>query len=394
MRRLRLCRLAPPLAAIALTSGAVLAQTPRPVRPALHADAGRALTTAPSNSPDAGLSPSEEARRARVVARVGDQTITVGELEDMLNEAPPPVRQAYVDPDRRREFLENMIQTTLLANEARRRHIDQTPEMSSAIRRILAQRLQQVTVLEAVTPESVSDADVRTYYDAHVGDYQQPEFRRATVIYLNDRAAAETTATDARAARGDMRRIQALVRERSVDQPTREHDGDLFYFRREGGGSGANAVDPAIAAAAFGLAREMDVSPPVQLRDGRFAVVVLTGVRPALRRTLDDQGVVNSIRGFIVRERRSQREQQLLDELRARLQPEVHEDRLDLIRMPASDLGNVPPFDPADRGAPRRPPTPSGASPVPTSSPPGGHAAIPMPPPAVPADPGRAPRTR
>ncbi len=73
---------------------------------------------------------------------------------------------------------------------------------------------------------------------------------------------------------------------------------------------------------------------------------MLTGVRPALRRSLDDQGVVNSIRGFITRERREQRRQELLRELRARLRPEVHEDRLDAIHLPPADVGTMPPFGP------------------------------------------------
>lgn len=367
MPRPRLRRFVPALAALALASGAVLAQAPR-ARPA-GGGASPARPDAATTSATGELPPAERERRARVVARVGETTITVGEFEDMLNEAPPPVRQAYADPARRREFLENVIQTTLLADEARRRGIDRTPEVASSIRRILAQRLQQAAVLEAVTMDSISDADVRAYYEAHIGDYQQPEFRRATVIFLDDRAAAEQVTTEARAARGDMRRIQTLARERSVDPATREHDGDLFYFRRmpAGADAGSAPIDPAVVDAAFGLAREMEVSNPVRTADGKWAVVVLTGIRPALRRSLDDTGVANSIRGFLVRERRSQRETQLLEELRTRLNPEVHEERLDLLRLPAADLGNVPGFDPADR-VPRRPPT-SGASPVPPPSP-------------------------
>jgi hypothetical protein len=358
-RRPRLTWLGLPLA---LASGAVLAQTPAANRRT------PAPATAPATPPaDAGRSPEEQQRRAQVVARVGETEITVGELEDMLNEAPPPVRQAYVDVARRREFLENMVQTILLADEARRRGIDRAPDIASSIRRILAQRLLQSAVLEAVTMDSISDAEVAQYYQEHVGDYQIPEQRRATVIFLDDRASAEQVAQQARAARGDMRRIQQLARERSTDPATREQGGDLFYFRRTGGAAGgASAVDPAISAAAFALGREMEVGGPVQTANGKWAVVVLTGIRPALSRTLRDPGVANSIRGYLVRERRTQREQQLLAELRARMNPEVHEDRLDQLRLPQSDLGNVPPFE--QQGAPRRPETP-GASPVPPPAP-------------------------
>jgi len=169
-----------------------------------------------------------------------------------------------------------------------------------------------------------------------------------------------------------MRRVQAIVHERSVDQLTREHDGDLFYFRRDGFATGTPAgqtrVDTAIAVAAFGLGREMEVAAPAQTANGKWAVVILTGIRPSQSRSFGDPGVSASIRGFIVRERRTNRERDLLEDLRTRLHPELHEDVLDQLHIPSSDLGNVPPFDPST-GVPRRAPTPTGASPVPPPAP-------------------------
>jgi peptidyl-prolyl cis-trans isomerase C len=367
MRRTKRIGLGIGIATAVLASGAVLAQTPT----ATHASTSSARAdAAPPSTGDAVLSPEERARRATPVAHVGEAVVTVGELEDMLNEAPQPVRQSYADPARRREFLENMIQTILLAQEAQRRGLDRQPEASASIRRILAQRLEQSAIIEAITPESVSDADVRAYYDQHIGDYQQPEFRRATVVFTDDRAAADQVAQALRSARGDMRRVQAIVRDRSTDALTREHDGDLFYFRRDGVASGTpqgqTTVDRAIAMAAFGLAREMDVAEPVHAANGKWAVVVLTGIRPAFSRQFTDVGVAASIRGYIVRERRSTREREMLEELRTRLHPEVHEELLDQIHLPASDLGNVPPFQPG--AVPRRAPTPTGASPVPPAA--------------------------
>ncbi|MEZ4406214.1 MAG: peptidylprolyl isomerase [Polyangiales bacterium] len=305
-------------------------------------------------APAAPADPAETARRAAVVARVGDATITVGELEDMLNEAPAPIRQTYLTPERRREYLEQVVTTMLLAREARARGIDRTPEVAAALRRILAQRVEQALVLEAISPESISRDEVERYYQSHLDDYQQPEFRRATVAITADRAAAQRVIDGARSARGDLRRVRALVRENSVDEATRAHEGDAFYFRRDGSPSDAahgRPVPAPLAAAVFALNREMDVTPqPVALPDGRFGVGVLTGIRPALDRHLGDPGVEASIRGFLVRERRQQRSAEVLAQARERLHPETHPERLDLIHLPPSDLGDLPPFDP--RNAP------------------------------------------
>jgi len=298
------------------------------------------------------ITPAETARRAQVVARVNATSITLGELEDLLNEAPAPIRATYADPARRREFLQSLMTTYLLADEARRRGLDRDPQLAQTVRRNLGQRVEQVAVLDAVTPEAVTDAEVRQWYEGHVADYQQPEYRRATILVTPDRAVAERAIEEIRRARGDMRRVRDLARQHPADDASRSHDGDTHYFQRTGLPSAGDGqrVDPALAAAVFGLAREMDVTPaPVALAGGRFGVAVYTGQRPALHRGLDEAGVAASIRGFIVRERRIQGRDELLRGLRARLRPEVHEERLDLIRASQVDLGTMPAYN-ADRG--------------------------------------------
>lgn len=306
-----------------------------------------AAAAQPRNA-DAGLSTAEVARRAQVVARMEGATITVGELEDLLNQAPAPIRQSYLQGDARRAYLEGMVQTLLLAQEARRRGLDRDPQVSAAIRRILSQRMEQVGILDAVPVESIPQEEVARYFEAHITEYQQPEYRRATVVLTGDRDAALRAVTELRAAQGDMRRVREVVRRAAGDAGV-DNEGDLFYFQRSGAPSSTEhpAVDPALAAAVFGLQRLMDVTAqPVALAGGRFAVAVMTGQRPAMHRTLTDEGLVASIRGVLLRERRERRERELLQEIRGRLRPEVHEDRLELIHLPPSDLGALPSLAP------------------------------------------------
>lgn len=298
---------------------------------------------------DGGLSEAERARRALPVASVDGATLSVGELEDLLNDAPAPIRQSYQQVEARRVYVEGMVQTLLLAQEARRRGLDRDPQVVAAIRRRLSQRTEQVEILEAVSPASITDEEVARYYEQHRGDYVRPEFRRCTSAVTTTREAALRAAAELRAAQGDMRRVREAVRRAAGDAAVGD-EGDLGYFERTGAAAtvgGAGAVDARLAAAVFALPRLMDVTPePVALADGRFAVAVLTGQRPATNHRLSDAGVVASIRGALLRERRERRERELLRELRARLRPEVHEDRLQLIHLPPSDLGAIPALAP------------------------------------------------
>lgn len=314
-----------------------------------------ALSSAPATAQpraDAAASEAERARRAQPVATLEGATITVGELEDLLNAAPAPIRRGYQQLEARRGFLEGMLQTLLLAQEARRRGLDRDPQVVAAMRRRLAQRTEQVEIIEAITPESISADDVARFFEAHRRDYLRPEYRRATAVITASRVAAVQAAIELRAAQGDMRRVREAVR-RAAGDAAAVTDGDLGYFERSGAASSSDRspVDPALAGAVYGLERLMDVTAaPVALADGRFAVAVMTGQRPASSHGLSDEGVVASIRGALLRERRERREVELMRELRARLRPEVHEDRLELIRMPPGELRTVPALAPPQRG--------------------------------------------
>ncbi|MDP3275435.1 MAG: peptidylprolyl isomerase [Deltaproteobacteria bacterium] len=352
-----------------------------------HAPSVRAQSRDAGRGPvDASVrSPEETARRATVLARVGDLTITVGEFEDTLNEAPAPVRQTYTDPARQREYLQNMVDTLLLAREAQRRGVERQPEVAQQIRRILSSRLMQVEVLQTIGPDSVSDTDLRAYYETNVHDWVQPEQRRATVIYTQDRAAADDVLRLVRAARGNLHTIQELAHTRSVDERSRENHGDVFYFRATHTGTpavradagasadaGAPGMDPAVSAAAFGLARELEVAEPVQCANRVWAVVVLTGIRPALSRTIEDAGVRSSITAAIVHQRRRAREQSLLETLRGRYRVVEHPERVDALRLPTADLGGmpalVPQAGPNGASVPRRPEgETNGSTPVPVA---------------------------
>jgi hypothetical protein len=68
--------------------------------------------------PDASVSTAEIARRAQAVARIEGANISVGELEDLLNAAPAPIRQGYLQPEARRRYLEGMVQTLLLSQSS------------------------------------------------------------------------------------------------------------------------------------------------------------------------------------------------------------------------------------------------------------------------------------
>src|SRR5580698_11434073 len=78
---------------------------------------------------------SEQA--ARVLAKVGDRTITLGDYEAALEHMDQFDRLRYGAPDRRKALLGEMIDVMLLADEARAQGYDKDPATEQEVREIL-----------------------------------------------------------------------------------------------------------------------------------------------------------------------------------------------------------------------------------------------------------------
>ena len=335
---------APTLAlALALAPALALAQpppssaAPLPVPDAPHADDG--------------------ARRAHVVARVGDVTITLGQIEDDVNHQSPFMRVRYHDnPDQLRAYVDEMVRVELLARDAARRGFGEDPTVVDAVRQTSVQLLIRHDFDERITAASISADEVRAYYEQNPAEFHQAELRRASQLVLATREEADALAAQAHAA--DARAFRQLVTDHSVDVETRIRGGDLRYFDPEG--HTPNAADPDVpieaARAAFALANVGEVSDVIA-EGARFAIVELTGMRPAEHRDLTAADA--SIRTRLWRVQRQTALESFVDGLRARIPTEVFYERMNGIHMEPPERSSTDPLpadpdeiDPADPAAP------------------------------------------
>ncbi len=298
--------------------------------------------------------PADDARRAGVVARVGDVTITVGQLEDEIARQTPFMRVRYRDRAQLEELVETLLRFELLAREAERRGYGNDPEVREAADQSAVQQLIRRDFDERITVDSVAQADVQAYYDAHPEEFSRPEVRRASQIVLEHEAEARELVAAARAA--DARGFRQLARERSVDPETRQRGGDLRYFDDHGvaPNSADPAVDEAIVRATFALRDVGDVSDPIQLGD-RWSIVKLTGRRPAEHRSVEE--AAQGIRLRLWREQRQQALEDFAETLRQRIPTEVHYDRMAGVRFEAPDerLSADPSSEESGEDEPRAP---------------------------------------
>lgn len=290
--------------------------SPRDV-PRADAAAGDAVAVLrPGADPCEILLPEQ---RDLVVAQVNDRRLTLCDFTRRIHVENPYLRARMSTPDQRRALLQSWLDAELLAAEAQARGYDQQPEIRRAVNLQLARRLEQSLRAEVrVTP--VSDADVAAYYEAHRAEYNTEAQVRVSHVVLGGQAEAERTLAELRAQPQDNALWTRLVRERSTHRESRERDGDLGFFPREGSAS----VPPEVAAAAFALeqvgALGERVVPSAHGGPGNgpgFHVLRLTARREALRRTLAEEAA--RIRARLERQRREQAEEAAVNAVLARL---------------------------------------------------------------------------
>lgn len=268
-----------------------------------------------------GLTPEQA---ALVLARVGTREITAGELAARLAAEGRYTQARFASPERRREYLDKMIELALLAAEAERLGYQNDPLVVQAREQAMREEMLRELVDARVQRAEVTDEAIEAYYQAHLSEYNQPAQVRALHIVVRTRAEAQRYLQQLRG-QADIAPFRAVAEAHNIDD-TRERGGDLLFFGMEGEGP-----PQAVREAAFALARIGDVSPEVIESPMGFHIVRLTGRRAALERSLAD--VEGPIRNAIWAEQREQARQRLLDELRGEAQIEEHVDVLDSLQL-------------------------------------------------------------
>jgi peptidyl-prolyl cis-trans isomerase C len=265
------------------------------------------LATLPRAVGADGAPPADE-----VVAKVGNNAITVGDLEQRLRAIPAFQLEAIAatPEEARRRFLEEvMIKELLFAEAAKARALERDPAIHDRINDALrVARVNQLRDETTVTPE-----DVATFYRANRARFDTPPRIGIFRILCATRAEADAVLAQARA-RGGLASWNELAREKSIDKTTSLRGGNLGFVAADGSTSEATVrVNPAVFVAADRVKDGEIVSEPVA-EGSQWGVVWRRGSVPAIHRTLDQEA--GAIRQIVLRDKLTTGLHSLLDRLR------------------------------------------------------------------------------
>jgi peptidyl-prolyl cis-trans isomerase C len=289
---------------------------------------------------------SEQA--SKVLAKVGDTTITLGDYAAALEHMDQFDRLRYQSPERRKELLTEMINVKLLAQEAHDKGYDKDPKTQEELRTVLRDAMLKEARKGAPLPADLPADEVRAYYEAHRAEFRDPERRRISAVVLPTEAAALPVLEQARKglSAADW---GALVRAKSVDPSAKVNvpvdlAGDLGMVSPPGDLHDDTPRVPAeVRAAVFTIAKVGDVAPQAVSALGKYYVVRLAAKSDAQDRSF--QEAERSIRVKLSQEKLHAREDDLLAQLKAKFPVQIDDIAMATVRVDVPDGGFPPESD-------------------------------------------------
>ncbi len=265
--------------------------------------------TEPAAKPAADSKPAAEAKPAApaagqgpVIATYNGKNFTLEDYRAALGSLNARARKSLDEsPDRRKQFIENHILSKLIFDEGTRRGLDKDPEIQRRLDE-LKQHLVVQQVMEEQQSATVTDEDVKAYYDGHQQEFSTEKVKASHILVDNEELAKEIHAKLV----ADKSQFTALAAESSKDLSNAKRGGDLGMF-------GRGRMVKEFEDVAFALKADGDLSEPVKTRFG-WHIIQRTGREDGSVQPFDQ--VKSQIKVKLVSDKRRENTTGFLDELK------------------------------------------------------------------------------
>jgi peptidyl-prolyl cis-trans isomerase C len=251
---------------------------------------------------------------ASVIAEVGGRRLT---KDDVITELlrirrAGDVGQALktMTPVGRKQVLDDLIAERLYALEAKASGLDRDPKVAQAILRATDAILSDAYVERALNEPPISDAGLRSYFDAHKSGFTAAARVKARHIVVKTRAEADDVLGTLQHG-GD---FAAVAASRSIDATTKTQGGDLGWIPR-------GVMTPAFENVVFTL-KPGALSGVIETSYGFHVVRVDDAQEPAIPAF---DAVKDQVRQHLIAERR----RALVDQLQRTYPVTIHQDVLE-----------------------------------------------------------------
>lgn len=181
--------------------------------------------------------PEKTVDRAAVLAEVNGIKITMGDFQDEI--ATMPAQYQGVVNANKKKFLDELILQELLVKEAVAKGVDKDKEVTDLIEKFKKRVVAQKMIQNAIEGITVTDEEVKKYYDEHKDEFKESEQVKASHILIKVDENAGEEADKAAKAKADelLKKVKggedfAAVAKEKSECPSASRGGDLGFFQK------------------------------------------------------------------------------------------------------------------------------------------------------------------
>jgi peptidyl-prolyl cis-trans isomerase C len=264
---------------------------------------------APAAQPPAAGAALAPAAPDPIVFTAGGETMTRSQFERLLANLPQQVRTQAATPDGKRQLADKLADMKILAQEARSRGLQSTPDIASQIKMQEDSLLANAMYSQLVQTAKPSEIDVKAAYEARKAELEQVKARHILVRVQGSRiplrkdqkeltdaeALAKAKALRERIVKGED--FAAVAKAESDDTTTAAKGGELGTLSR-------GRMIPEFEHAVFAL-KAGEISEPVKTAYGYHLIQVQERITPdfdkvrgELERDLQNQAATQTVRAL------------------------------------------------------------------------------------------------
>jgi len=208
-----------------LASTAFLGTAQEPVTPG---------TPGPKATADAVAQTAASVPADAIVLSVGDDKFTRAQYENLIAQLPGQAQQAAQGPNKRK-VAEQIAELKAMAQEARKRKMEQQPGVQQLIRLQVDQALAGLLFKDIESNTKTDDATVKAYYDAHKDQFEEAKASHILIRY-------QGSSVPLRQGQKDLSQEEALAKATEIRKKlvTGGSFSDMAKAESDDTGSGAN----------------------------------------------------------------------------------------------------------------------------------------------------------
>jgi len=252
-----------------------------------------------------GLPQSFAAGEDKVLARIGNETVTEQDLTEMSNAVPERFRQYYMTPEGRKKTLDYIVNIYVLAAEAEKQGLDKAPDASRLLQFTKKDLLARL-YLEKLTKDMTAptEADARAFYDTNKSQYTTPESVHLHHVLVKTEKEAKDVL--ARLKKGE--KLADVASQVSIC-PSRVKGGNLDWLPR---GSLVKEIEDV----AF-VTKNGEIVGPVKTKFG-YHVLLVEDKKPAQESSFDQ------VKDYIIEQLKFQKQQEQYEKVAEQLRKKMN----------------------------------------------------------------------